>query len=232
MTCTTSIFDQGDHSLDTGALIDNLHTSFVPGGCAAGAVTPPPPPSTPVVTTRPLDGTVGHRRLHLRTRSGRHLRRRATSAASTAARFAACTSGDDVDPGLLDGSHTFSSARRQRRRTGGAPATAPVSWTIARTPPAPPGVTGTPSSTTSSTPTRASPSRASPARRSPASSTAPRTPPARARWPTAAWALGTHTVLVRQTDTDGNTSTDHDRDLGRRYRRFPQAPPDHRRSLP
>ena len=144
-----SIFDQGDNSLDTGALIDNLSTSFVPGGCSAGATTPPPPPASARHHRPAGSHTVRHRHLHVHAR-GRRLVVASYECSIDGGGFVACASGDAFDAGLLDGTHTFR-VRADNAEGQAGPITGPVSWTIARTPPAPPGVSGAPSATTTAT---------------------------------------------------------------------------------
>ena len=96
------------------------------------------PPLAPVVTSQPVTST------------GSGMFTFAFAAGDTTAAgfecsidggpFATCASGTDVDPGLADGVHTF--AARAVTGTGpeSGPSTTPISWRIARQPPAAPAV--------------------------------------------------------------------------------------------
>ena len=200
-----SIFDQGDHSLDTGALIDNLSTSFVPGGCSSGAVVPLPPPSAPVITSQP-SATPSDTGIFTFVPAAGDTVVASYECSIDGGGYVACASGDAFDAGLRDGIHTFA-VRADNAAGQAGPAQGPVSWTIARTPPPPPGVSGAPpapTTATTATLTLSGVTNATFACKLDAAAYAPCTPSAGF----SNLSLGTHTVLVRQTDTDGNTSTD------------------------
>ena len=113
-------------------------------------------------------------------------------------------SGTDIDPGLPDGVHTF--AARAVNATGeSGPSLAPISWRIARQPPAPPSIsTDTPSTTTGTNATIAF--SGSPAATFACSLDGEAFSTCTSPSAFAALALGSHSVRVRQTDVYGHTS--------------------------
>jgi hypothetical protein len=100
-----SIFDQGDHGWDTGAMVDDLHV-FTTAICPVGAFQPnEPAPLAPVVTAVPPNLSASAP-FGFEAQSG-DTHANTFECSIDGGPWVTCASGADVAAGLTDGAHTF-----------------------------------------------------------------------------------------------------------------------------
>ena len=115
-----SIFDQGDHGWDSGAMVDNLH-AFATAVCPVGAFQPnEPPPLAPVVTAVPPNPSASAP-FSFEPQSG-DTHANTFECSIDGGPWLSCASGDDFGVGLTDGEHTFQVRAVNSIAIGGPPA--------------------------------------------------------------------------------------------------------------